>query len=132
MIARGLRNNNPGNLRLSGDRWKGIRPVQTDREFFQFISMPYGYRALLITLRNYRIRHGCMTVSDFIRRWAPPSENNTGSYIQRICNELQVPARFVPDINDRNQMCAFAAAISRIENGDPARMDDVYKGWDMI
>ena len=44
---RGLRNNNPGNLRLSGDRWKGLRPVQTDKEFFQFTDMRYGYRAML-------------------------------------------------------------------------------------
>lgn len=132
MKPRGLRNNNPGNLRLSGDRWKGLRPVQTDRDFFQFVSMPYGYRALLITLRNYRIRHGCMTISDFIRRWAPPSENNTGSYILRVCNDLQVPTRFVPDIRDRSQMCAIAAAISRVENGESARLDDIYKGWDMI
>lgn len=33
-MTRGLRNNNPGNLRLSKDKWQGLRLVQTDKEFF--------------------------------------------------------------------------------------------------
>ena len=28
-------------------------------------------------------------------------------------------------------MCAFAAAISYVENGIPARMDDVERGWEL-
>ena len=56
---RGIRNCNPGNLRLSKDRWKGLRPVQTDKEFFQFEEMKWGYRALMRTLQNYRRVHGC-------------------------------------------------------------------------
>ena len=67
--TRGIRNCNPGNLRLSKDRWKGLRPVQTDKEFFQFEEMKWGYRALMRTLQNYRKVHGCRTVADFIRRW---------------------------------------------------------------
>ena len=47
MAARGLRNNNPGNIRLSRTLWQGeIRPSQ-DRSFCQFRTMAYGYRALI-------------------------------------------------------------------------------------
>ena len=61
-MSRGLRNNNPGNLRLSKDKWKGLRPVQADKDFFQFVDMQHGYRAMLITLQNYRRKHGCRSV----------------------------------------------------------------------
>ena len=129
---RGLRNCNPGNLRITKDKWKGLRANQTDRSFFQFEEMKWGYRALLRTLKNYRIRRGCITISDFIHRWAPPVENHTGNYIRRVCQDLQVPENFVIDIEDRESMCAFAAAISMVENGVPAVMDDIYAGWDLL
>lgn len=131
-LPRGLRNCNPGNIRITKDKWQGLRKVQTDKSFFQFIEMRWGYRALMRTLQNYRKRHGCMTIADFINRWAPPSENDTGSYISRVCKEMQVPNSYVPDVDDKNVMCAFAAAISQVENGVPAVMDDVVAGWELL
>ena len=131
-LPRSLRNCNPGNIRITKDKWQGLREVQTDKSFFQFIELRWGYRALMRTLQNYRKRHGCMTIADFINRWAPPSENNTGSYISRVCREMQVPNSYVPDVDDKNVMCAFAAAISQVENGVPAVMDDVVAGWELL
>ena len=48
-LPRGLRNNNPGNIRLSKDKWKGLRQEQTDGTFFHFISRSdrWGYRDLI-------------------------------------------------------------------------------------
>lgn len=132
MQPRGLRNNNPGNIRITKDKWQGLRPVQEDKEFFQFTGMKWGYRALIRTLQNYRRRHGCQTIADFINRWAPPSENNTGGYISRVCKEMQVPNSFVPDVDDKATMCSFAAAISQVENGVPAVMSDVVAGWEAL
>ena len=43
---RGIRNNNPGNIRRNGDPWQGLAKDQTDREFFTFQSAVYGIRAL--------------------------------------------------------------------------------------
>lgn len=130
--SRGLRNNNPGNIRITKDKWKGLRPVQTDKEFLQFNTMSYGYRALIRTLQNYRKKHNCITIEDFITRWAPRTENNTGVYIRRVCQDMQVPSVYTPDVTDKDTMCCFAAAISRVENGVPAVMEDVYKGWDLL
>ena len=130
-LPRGLRNNNPGNIRLSRTVWIGeIRPSQ-DKEFCQFSSMSYGYRALMKLLQNYRRKHGCQTIAEMIRRWAPSSENNTSAYIRSVCGELQVPSSYVIDIEDRDSMCALAAAISRHENGVEAVMEDVYLGWNL-
>lgn len=131
-MTRGLRNNNPGNLRLSKDKWQGLRLVQTDKEFFQFETMAHGYRALIRTLQNYRKLHKCQTIADFISRYAPKIENNTVGYIQRVCCEMQVPTTYVPDVNDKATMCNFAAAISQVENGIPAVQADVYAGWNLL
>lgn len=131
-LARGIRNCNPGNIRITKDKWKGLREIQEDPEFYQFTEMKWGYRALMRTLQNYRRKHGCQTVADFIRRWAPESENNTSGYIARVCKEMQVPESYVPDVEDKETMCAFAAAISQVENGVPAVMEEVEKGWELL
>lgn len=131
-MTRGLRNNNPGNIRLSKDKWQGLRAVQTDKEFFQFETMAHGYRALIRTLQNYRKLHKCQTIADFISRYAPKIENNTAGYIQRVCREMQVPTTYVPDVNDKATMCSFVAAISQVENGVPAVMADIYSGWELL
>ncbi len=130
--SRGIRNCNPGNLRLSQDKWQGLRPVQTDRDFFQFTEMRWGYRALMRTLQNYRRRHKCHTVADFITRWAPDCENNTGAYIRSVCRDMQVPSVYVPDVDDKATLTAMAAAISKVENGVPADPKEVEAGWDLL
>jgi hypothetical protein len=117
---------------LSKDKWKGLRPVQTDKDFFQFVDMPHGYRAMLITLQNYRRKHGCRTIAAMIKRYAPATENNTSGYLSRVCNDLQVPTTYEPDVSDKQVMCALAAAMSRVENGVPAVMRDIEAGWDLI
>lgn len=131
-LPRGLRNCNPGNIRTTRDRWQGLRPVQTDPEFFQFETMAWGYRALMRTLQNYRLRHGCRTVADFIGRWAPPTENDTAAYIRTVCNDTGFTPDKEPDITDQWQMVQLAAAISHVENGEPADFAEVHKGWELL
>lgn len=132
MEPRGIRNCNPGNIRITKDQWKGLREVQTDKEFFQFVSMPWGYRALIRCLQNYRKRHDCWTIGDFIRRWAPENENNTTAYIKTVCEKMGVPPAYVPNVDDKLTMCMMAAAISYVENGRLAEMEDVAEGWDLL
>lgn len=135
MAPRGIRNCNPGNIRNSdATDWKGEVPAvaKKDNDFEEFKDMAHGYRALIKLLQNYRRRHGCKTIADFISRWAPRCENNTSGYISRVCMELQVPTAYVPDVEDKGTMCALAAAISVVENGIPAIMADVEAGWDLL
>lgn len=132
MEPRGIRNCNPGNIRTTKDQWKGLREVQTDKEFFQFEEMKWGYRALIRTLQNYRKRHGCMTISDFIHRWAPEKENDTMSYIRTVCGKMGVPSEYVPNVDDKVTMCLFASAISFVENGRLADMEDISEGWELL
>ena len=131
-LPRGLRNCNPGNIRISTDKWLGLREEQTDKEFFQFEEMRWGYRALIRTLQNYRCKHGLQTIAEMIGRWAPHTENNTGGYISRGCRVMQVPSTCVPDVDDKGTMCALAAAISEVENGVPAVMSEIEEGWELL
>lgn len=134
-MPRGLRNNNPGNIRNSqSNDWLGEVDAKEKKDFAfeEFKEIKYGYRALLKLLRNYRINCGCITISDFIERWAPRDENDTASYKKAVCMDMQVPNTFVPDIDDKGTMCALAAAISKVENGIPADMGEVESGWDLL
>ena len=132
MEPRGIRNCNPGNIRITKDKWQGLREVQTDAEFFQFKAMKWGYRAMIRTLQNYRKRHGCETIADFIRRWAPPTENNTVTYIRFVCEKMGVPSVFVPNVESKPAMSMFAYAIAYFETGVEPQMEDISEGWDLL
>lgn len=84
MSTRGIRNNNPANIRR-GCNWKGLAKVQPDKDFCKFTTMTWGVRALLITLRTYVVKHNLHTVREIITRWAPPEDgNNTEKYIEFV------------------------------------------------
>ena len=83
-MTRGLRNNNPLNIRRNNTKWQGLSVTQTDKSFFQFKTMAYGYRAAFKTLQTYIFnkydtdKDGTANeLEDVIMRWAPPCENNT-------------------------------------------------------
>ena len=85
MESRGIRNNNPLNIRRNpANQWQGLRPVQADKLFCQFKAMKWGLRAAIKLLDNY-IRRGAQTPRQIISRWAPPSENDTASYVRKAC-----------------------------------------------
>lgn len=90
VLTRGLRNNNPLNIRRSADKWLGLQPTQTDAEFFQFVDPVYGFRAGARILRNYRDRHGLDTIEKIIARWSPPSENKTREITERIAARMRL------------------------------------------
>ena len=52
-MKRGIRNNNPLNIRHSVDQWQGASEEQKDKSFVQFKTMAYGYRAAWKTLQSY-------------------------------------------------------------------------------
>ena len=98
---RGIRNNNPGNIRW-GDDWRGLVPYaqRTDKSFCQFTAPEYGIRAMIIILRNYQRKRGLKTVADIINRWAPPVENNTLAYINSVAKSVGVKPDQAIDVMD--------------------------------
>jgi len=110
---RGIRNNNPGNVRDTGTDWLGRSG--TDGEFVVFSDPVYGVRAMARVLKNYRDRYGLDTVEEIISRWAPPTENNTQAYIDAVSRALAVAPDDPLDLD--RVLPELVAAIIRHENG---------------
>ena len=130
-LPRGLRNNNPGNIRRNSDVFQGEK-TSSDREFKQFKSMAYGYRAIFKILSNYGRNYHLKTIRQMIGRWAPENENDTGAYVKAVSDYAGIPADDPNDINDREQMIRIVAGMSKVENGREADMSDVIAGWNLL
>ena len=123
--TRGYLNNNPGNMDRGLPPWNGeIRDVAeaqndcqrnelTHGRFCVFHDAIHGIRGMALNLRAYHDRLGCRSVRDYINRWAPPNENNTESYIQRVAERLNT----TPDapIDLAAAMPLLIDAIIRVE-----------------
>lgn len=125
---RGLRNNNPLNIRHSRDRFQGEVAPGSDRAFKQFTSMAYGYRAAFVVLGSY-LACGRNTVEKIIRAWAPPTENNTEGYINHVVQRSGVGRDKVLTADSGGDYRKIVAAMSHCENGVPANMADVEAGF---
>ncbi|EPH3077048.1 hypothetical protein [Citrobacter freundii] len=120
--ARGIRNNNPGNLEYSKTNpWVG--QTGDDGRFAKFETPEHGIRALGRNLLSYQ-RQGIDTVNDIINRWAPPSDNNnTDAYIQAVCAQLGVTPDQPLDASNPDTLKALCAAIIHHENGSQPYSD---------
>lgn len=128
-IPRGIRNNNPGNIR-HGDKWKGLSAEQKDSDFCTFDTPEYGIRAMGITLMNYQRKHGLQTVEDIINRWAPPVENDTKEYAAHIAAKLGVKPHSIIVVSD--VLPELVKAMILHENGKVPYDDaTVQRGCDM-
>lgn len=115
---RGLRNNNPGNVKAlgGGQQWQGQTGVDANG-FAVFDSMENGQRAMQRNLQSYG-RQGVNTVGSIINRWAPSSDNNpTSAYVQYVASQLGVRPDQPLDLNNPQTLSALSTAIARFENG---------------
>lgn len=114
MTPRGLRNNNPGNIR-AGDKWQGLTGVD-DAGFCQFDTPEHGIRAIAKVLMSYQSKHGLRTLRQMISRWAPENENDTDAYIESVCKQCCAspdnPYTLTP-----SRMLQLVTAIIKHENG---------------
>jgi hypothetical protein len=77
MLPRGIRNNNPLNIRLDRDnRWQGKVPPKhnSDGAFEQFQDPIMGLRAAAVLLIAHYDRQHLDTIRKLVAVWAPPNE----------------------------------------------------------
>ena len=107
--SRGLRNNNPMNLRPFKLLYNG--QVGTDKDghaIFENIIM--GLRAGAMELRvNYK--KGLNTLTKTIADFAPPNENNTNQYINYVSQQTGLAPNYVFTLNGQNVAKIMAAMI---------------------
>lgn len=114
--ARGIRNNNPGNIRSTSDKWRGLAANQTDSTFFVFNTPEYGIRALAKILYKYYTVYDLLTIREIINRYAPSVENATDKYVDFVAERLGIH----PDdlfYMDKTSMMELIVAIIKMENG---------------
>lgn len=86
---RNVRNNNPGNIRVTGDNWDGASG--DDGKFVKFDSPEMGARAMAKILNNYQSKYGLRTIKDIVSRWAPAGDNNDpDAYANYVANKIGI------------------------------------------
>ena len=135
MISRGIRNNNPLNIRRSKDQWKGMAEAQSDVAFVQFKSLEYGWRAAFHLLtRTYYHKYRLYTIRTIVSRWAPSNENDTKAYVENVSRltgiapdePLGIPSE------QPSRWIALGTAMAIQENG-ASSLDyfAMLRGWEL-
>lgn len=114
-MTRGLRNNNPGNMRPVS------RNQANDGAFTIYRTPEEGWGALGKQLKAYA-NAGLDNVASIISKYAPSSENNTGAYIQSVTANMSkrlgsdVGALTRLDLSDPRVLKALMQSITEHEN----------------
>lgn len=131
MTPRGIRNNNPLNIR-KGNNWQGERHPQTDTSFEEFTSIEMGLRAGFIILRSYlNKRPPINTISRIINRWAPTSENNTAAYIREVSRRSGINPDIAIKFTDKNLLCRIVQAMCWVECGQEVGFGRIENAYEM-
>lgn len=121
---RGVRNNNPGNIRHAG-RIVWLGELAPDKEGYCVFSSPtYGVRALYIVFRTYQEVHRLNTPRLMISRWAPASENDVAAYVEDVCSRIGCYADLPYDLTLKG--ISWCQAIVRHEVGSDPYLTDIY------
>lgn len=131
-LPRGLRNNNPLNIRI-GNNWLGERPPRecSDDQFEEFVAMVYGLRAAFCIIRRYIRHYHRSTIRQIITSWAPANENDTERYVQVVSRETGINPDDQVVYEDKPTMCAIVRAMAHVEVGQTLPLADFEKAYDL-
>lgn len=141
MIPRGIKNNNPGNIRYTGTKWKGLAdPPSDEKGFCRFVDTFHGLRALCINALSI-YQKGARSLLDFTTAWAPSSDGNEPEEYARFLatrTGTESPRVRFP-FTDKAKLAGLAKAVTSFENGmnpytnhyfeDAATEALTYKGY---
>lgn len=130
MTPRGIRNNNPLNIRI-GNAWLGEVSNPTDNEFEQFTSLRWGLRAGFLLLKRYINRYHLNSIRLIVSRWAPSSENNTEAYIKRVSTLTGFDADETINFDSKMQMCALVEAMCQVECGCTVDDNEIREAYEL-
>lgn len=133
-------NKNPGNVSQVTPNWEGS--YNTANRFPSFKSWEYGFRCLFINLNNAYLKNGLNTIKTIINKWAPESENKTGTYIKNMVNWMNKDLKlnltsdtpiFKENISncDVSYLISFARSMCKQEHSIEIEEDVIRKGLSM-
>lgn len=128
---RGIRNNNPLNIRyVKKNNWQGRVLRKRDIQFEEFTTMSYGYRAAFLIIHKYMTIYNLRTPFQICARWAPVGDNNNPSaYAKFVCNRMGCGLNDELDFCDSRQMIRLAAAMTEMENGKGVAWEFIKRGY---
>lgn len=131
--TRGIRNNNPLNIRHSKNQWFGMKELQNDKTFVQFESRKFGYRAAFVLIRTYMVKHHANTIGKIIARWAPSSDgNNTLGYIRFVSKTTGIPVDEPLRFEDQKKMVSIVRSMAQMESGIIENEDILNEAYCMV
>lgn len=131
MATRGIRNNNPCNIRRTKTRWLGQVDSEREKSFVVFSDRIYGYRATFKLLHNY-LNQGVNTIGKIISRWAPSSDgNNTQSYIRHVSQTTGIDASTVIAWEERDKLIDIVRSMAHIESAIIEDRTILARGYDL-
>lgn len=134
ILPRGLRNNNPLNIVISNNQWKGKRPKHqnTDGKFEQFDNIEYGYRAAFIILRKYINTYACKNIESIIHKWAPDGNPYEENYIKKVESLTGINRRADIHFHEQTKMIKLVRAMAAVENGTSVRIEPIESAYNML
>lgn len=120
--------NNPFNLRyIPRNQWKGLDTLDpVTKGFCNFIDIDYGIRAAAYLLMVSYRKKGINTIAGIIKRFAPPSENDTEGYIRYVCYRCSL------DGNDRLELPSQYASVLYCMSFMEGNEQSLLKIYDII
>ncbi|HHK4131265.1 TPA: hypothetical protein ACQTWV_002956 [Enterobacter roggenkampii] len=107
--TRADRNFNPLNLKTKGNAGKD------SSGFAKYTDEESGWGAARRQLSLYYTRDKLDTISGIINKWAPPSENDTNSYVDQISKAMGMGANEKLDLSDPAIMAKLSSYMARHE-----------------
>lgn len=131
-MTRAERNNNPGNIRISAVSYKGEVSPSKDPAFKEFKTLAMGFRAMFVLIHTYNKRYRLDTISKVISRYAPPSENNTASYIDTVSRLSGIAKDRVFSTLDPTAIIPIVGAMAQVESGKVPDKASLKSGWELF
>lgn len=128
--TRGVRNNNPGNLRPKSWNWKAWPgAIGTDEQgHLIFSNHTDGIRAIVINLKLYKKKHDIQTIDGIINRWVDELPlKDRQQYVNFVSQQLKVSRHAILNLNDAMTLKLLTKAIVTYENGFNPYTERVYK-----
>jgi len=126
---RGVRNNNPLNIRKSNDVFTGEICDIYEKEFKVFKSALYGFRAAFRILQTYILYKGCNTPTKIVGRWCP--DGTAKRYCEFVCSKCGFPADKALSFSDKISLVALVQAMAQYETGHVYGIDLISKAYDL-
>jgi len=137
-----LRYNNPGNIRtfLKNGEWSKpfigeiLPPLFTPGKnsgYRKFQTLPFGYRALFMVLKNNYLDKGINTIQKIFPVYAPASDNNQPSvYINTVEKKTGINRNKI--LSTYKDLIPIVEAITEIETGQKADKTAIMQGYEYI